>query len=259
MKKETKKVTKNETKKEAKKVAKKPAEKKQTAPKIMPRDNSNINPDYTDAFIREVDEDVKNDNFKVLWNKYGTYIVAFVVIAVTAAVCFDRIRMWKIEQNQIRTENYMAAAQLRENPDETIAALQKINTETKGLLSDFAKLQIANVQLVQEKTDEALATLQSIADDKDADRSVKNIALIKLVSYKVDTMSRSELETLLQPVLNDNNSWTPIAQDLLAISAIREGDIETAKQLYENILKNKDLPEGFKTKIQDMLTSISDM
>ena len=228
-------------------------------PKITPRDNSNINPDFTDAFIREVDEDVKNDNFKVLWEKYGAYIVAFVVIAVTVAVCFDRIKAWQIERNQIRTENYMAAAQLKENPEETIAALQKINSENNGIFSDFAKLQIANVLLMQNKNDEALATLQSVVDDEDADRVVRNIALIKLASYKVDTSSRAEMEQMLQPVLQTNGSWTPLAKDLLAMAAIREGDIETAKQIYGDILKTKDLPEGFRTKVQDMLTSVSDM
>ncbi len=246
-------------KKENNQTPKKSVKPSSVKPKIMPRDNSNINPEYTDAFIREVDEDVKNDDFKVLWNKYGTYIVAFVVIVVTVAVCFDRIKVWKAEQNQIKTENYMAAAQLKENPDDTIAALQKISTESNGILADFAKLQIANVLLIQEKNDEALTMLQEISNDNNVDGSVKNIALIKLASYKVDTMSTAEVEDLLQPVLNENSSWTPIAKDLLAISAIREGNIEKAKQLYKEILKIKDLPEGFKTKIQDMLTSIGDM
>lgn len=246
-------------KKDIEKNAIKMAQNAGAKPKITPRDNSNINPDYTDAFIREVDEDVKNDNFKVLWEKYGAYIVAFVVIAVTAAVCFDRVKAWQVERNQIRTENYMAAAQLKENPDETIAALQQINSENNGIFSDFAKLQIANILFTQNKNDEALTTLQSIIDDKDADRAVKNIALIKLASYKVDTASRAEMEQLLQPVLQNNGSWTPLASDLLAMAAIREGDIETAKQIYSDILKVKDLPEGFKTKVQDMLTSISDM
>ena len=246
-------------KKENNKTPKKSAVANSAKPKIMPRDNSNINPEYTDAFIREVDEDVKNDDFKVLWNKYGTYIVAFVVIVVTVAVCFDRIKVWKAEQNQIKTENYMAAAQLKENPDDTIVALQKISTQGNGILADFAKLQIANVLLIQEKNDEALTMLQEISNDNNVDGSVKNIALIKLASYKVDTMSTAEVEDLLQPVLNENSSWTPIAKDLLAISAIREGNIEKAKQLYNEILKIKDLPEGFKTKIQDMLTSIGDM
>ena len=227
--------------------------------KISPRDTSDINPDFTDAFIREVDEDVKNDNFKELWKKYGAYIVAFVVIAVTAAVCFDRVKLWKIQQNQLRTENYMAAAQLKENPEETLAALQKISTDEDNIFADFAKLQIANVLLTQEKNDEALATLQALADDKNADKAVRDVALIKLASYKVDTVSKAELEQLLQPILAEETSWTPLANDLLAIAAIKEGDIETAKEIYGKILKTKDLPEEFKTKIQDMLTSISDM
>lgn len=245
-----------------KKETKKTAPKKSAAmvkPKIMPRDNSNVNPDFTDAFIREVDEDVKNDNFKELWKKYGAYIVAFVVIAVTAAVCFDRIKLWKIQQNQLKTENYMAAAQLKENPQETLAALQKISTDEDNIFADFAKLQIANVLLTQEKNDEALATLQALADDKNADRAVRDVALIKLASYKVDTISKAELEQLLQPVLTENTSWAPLANDLLAMAAIKEGDIETAKEIYGKILKTKDLPEEFKNKIQDMLTSISDM
>lgn len=245
-----------------KKETKKTAPKKSAAmvkPKIMPRDNSNVNPDFTDAFIREVDEDVKNDNFKELWKKYGAYIVAFVVIAVTAAVCFDRIKLWKIQQNQLKTENYMAAAQLKENPEETLAALQKISTDEDNIFADFAKLQIANVLLTQEKNDEALATLQALADDKNADRAVRDVALIKLASYKVDMISKAELEQLLQPVLTENTSWAPLANDLLAMAAIKEGDIETAKEIYGKILKTKDLPEEFKNKIQDMLTSISDM
>ena len=49
------------------------------------------------------------------------------------------------------------------------------------------------------------------------------------------------------------------AQDLLAMSAIKNGDIDTARSIYENVLKIEDLPEGFKAKIQDMLSSISDM
>ena len=237
---------------EAKKVTK-------PATRVTPRDNSDINPEYTDAFIREVDEDVKNDNFKVLWNKYGALIVSFVVIAVCAAVCFDQIRAWKLHQNQVKTETYMAAAELQNNQEETLAALQKINEGNNGIFSDFAKLQIANILLEQGKTDEALASLLSLMENKQVNSEVKNIALIKYATYKVDEMPREEFAKLLEPVIQENNSWTPIANDLLAMSAIKAGDIETAKQIYQNVLKVKDLPEDFRSKIQDMLSSISDM
>lgn len=225
----------------------------------LAKDTSDINPEYTDAFIQEIDEDVKNDNLKVLWDKYGIFVVLLVVLAVSATVSFEKIRSWKAEQNQQTTENYMSAAQLRENPEETIAALQQINQSNQGIFSDFAKLQIANVLFNQNKNEEAMAALQSLIDDKQANDEVKNIALIKLATYKVDQLPRAEFEALVKPIIDANNSWTPLAQDLLAMSAIQDGDVDTARSIYENILKIKDLPEGFKTKVQDMLTSLGDM
>ena len=225
----------------------------------LAKDTSDINPEYTDAFIQEIDEDVKNDNLKVLWDKYGIFVVLLVVLAVSATVSFEKIRSWKAEQNQQTTENYMSAAQLRENPEETIAALQQINQSNQGIFSDFAKLQLANVLFNQNKNEEAMAALQSLIDDKQANDEVKNIALIKLATYKVDQLPRAEFEALVKPIIDANNSWTPLAQDLLAMSAIQEGDVDTARSIYENILKIKDLPEGFKTKVQDMLTSLGDM
>lgn len=223
------------------------------------KDTSQINPEYTDAFINEVDEDVKNDNFKVLWNRYGIFVILFVVLAVSATVSFEKIKSWKIAQNQAYTENYMAATQLQENLDDTLAALQKIASDNRGIFGDFAKLQIANVLFSQDKQEEALTTLQNLTDDVDVAEEIRHIALIKLATYKVDVMPRAEFEAMLKPIIEANTSWTPLAQDLLAMAAIRDGDVEMAQTIYENILKIKDLPENFRTKVQDMLSSLGDM
>lgn len=223
------------------------------------KDTSQINPEYTDAFINEVNEDVKNDNFKVLWNRYGIFVILFVVLAVMATVSFEKIKSWKTAQNQINTENYMVAAQIRENPEQTLEALQKISNGNQGIFSDFAKLQIANVLFSQDKTEEALSTLQNLLKDDAVNAEVQHIALIKYATYRVDTMPRAEFEAMLKPLIEANTSWTPLAQDLLAMVAIREGDVDTAQTIYENILKIKDLPENFRAKIQDMLSSLGDM
>ena len=199
---------------------------------IIKKDTSKVNPELTDAFIQEVDEEVKNDNLKVLWNRYGVMIIAFVVLAVSAAVSFDQIRLWKTAQNQKRTENYVAATQLKENPQDTLAALQQITQQNSGIFSDFARLQIANVLFNQNKTEEALTELENIYKDKEVNEEVKHIALVKLATYKVDTLSAKEFAELVRPLTVENSSWTPVVQDLLAMSAIKNGDIEPLDSLH---------------------------
>lgn len=214
-------------------------------------------PDITDAFINEVNEEVKNDSFKELWNRYGLIIIAIVVIAVSGAVSFEKIKSWKLQRNQLTTENYMDSARKQDNPDAMIAALQKINQSDHGIYGDFARLQIANIKFEQQKNEEALAMLDSLIKDKQVNDEVRHIALIKYATYQVDTLSKQELANLLKPVLEADNSWTPLANDLLAMAAIREGDLQTAREIYTKLLDVKDLSDSFKSKVQEMLSSLN--
>lgn len=251
--------------KNTEKKTKKPAAKKSAAVKkenktIQPAEiktKADVNPDYTDAFINEVSEEVKNDNFKELWNRYGLLIIAIVAVAVCGAVSFERIKSWRLQHNQMTTETYMDAAHKQDNPEAMIASLQKINQSDHGIYGDFARLQIANVLFEQQKDEEAMAMLEALTKDPQVNTEVRQIALVKYATYKVDVMSKQELTKLLQPVLDANNSWTPLANDLLAMAAIREGDLQTAREIYTKLLTVKDLPDSFKSKIQEMMSSLN--
>lgn len=251
---------KNTEKKTRKPAAKKTAAVEKENKTIQPAEiktKADVNPDYTDAFINEVSEEVKNDNFKELWNRYGLLIIAIVAVAVCGAVSFERIKSWRLQHNQITTETYMDAAHKQDNPEAMIAALQKINQSDHGIYGDFARLQIANVLFEQQKDEEAMAMLEALTKDPQVNTEVRQIALVKYATYKVDVMSKQELTDLLQPVLDANNSWTPLANDLLAMAAIREGDLQTAREIYTKLLTVKDLPDSFKSKIQEMMSSLN--
>lgn len=251
---------KNTEKKTRKPAAKKTAAVKKENKTIQPAEiktKADVNSDYTDAFINEVSEEVKNDNFKELWNRYGLLIIAIVAVAVCGAVSFERIKSWRLQHNQMTTETYMDAAHKQDNPEAMIAALQKINQSDHGIYGDFARLQIANVLFEQQKDEEAMAMLEALTKDPQVNTEVRQIALVKYATYKVDVMSKQELTDLLQPVLDANNSWTPLANDLLAMAAIREGDLQTAREIYTKLLTVKDLPDSFKSKIQEMMSSLN--
>ena len=226
-------------------------------PSVSRRSSYQVDDNVTDAFIQEVNEDVKNDNLKVLWNKYGLFIILFVVIAVTAAVSFETIKGWRDAKYQQQTENYLSALQASENYENSLKALEKIAAANQGIYSDLARIQIATILFEQGKNSEAEVMLQTIADNDELNPRIRNLAALKLATYKIDTAPRAEIETLLKPVIDADNSWSPLATDLLAMVAIRDGDTETARSLYTSLLESGNISDNFKSRIQDMLSTLN--
>ena len=217
-----------------------------------------VDDEITDSFINEVTEDVKNDQLKVFWNRYGLFIILFVVLAVSATVGFETLKNWRNSKYAAATENYMVVVQ---TPDlqEAKNSLEKIAENDNGIYGELARIQIANVLFEQNKPEEAATVLEEILTDSDLDERIRSLATLKLAAYKIDTTSYAEIQALLQPVITADNSWTPLAQDLLAMSAIQNGDIDTARQIYTELLQSANLSENFRTRIQDMLSALSDM
>ena len=109
------------------------------------------------------------------------------------------------------------------------------------------------------QTDKGLATLEQIYNDNDTAEKFREIAAIKLATYKIDSYSYAEIETLLQPILlNADSAWLPMAKEWLAMSAIQNKNYAKAKSIYQELLTDTSISDEFKARINDMLASISD-
>ena len=86
---------------------------------------------------------------------------------------------------------------------------------------------------------------------------MRDVSVIKLASYKLDKASREEINALLEPLIEENGSWTNIAKEMSAMAAIRDGNIEEAQTLYHEILNTPNLPDGLKMRVQDMLSVLN--
>ena len=218
-----------------------------------------INADEQEAFIREVTEEVKNDNLKQMWEKYGIYIILLVVLSIVGAVSFEGFKSWRKARSETWSDTYAYALNLENQGkyDESLEVLKKMEQTGGNIYSDIAKLQIVNILFEQGKKDEAISTLESIVADKDINKKLRNVSVIKLASYKLDKASREEINALLEPLIEENGSWTNIAKEMSAMAAIRDGNIEEAQTLYHEILNTPNLPDGLKMRVQDMLSVLN--
>jgi hypothetical protein len=208
-----------------------------------------------DAFIREVDEDLKNESMKKLWDKYGLFITICVVVALSLAVSYESIKAWYIKRAENWSDTYAVALNLQNQGkyDESLAALNVIIDGKFGAFADLAKMQQVNVLSDQGKEEEAIIALSTIANDKDFNKQLRDLAIIKLASHKLDTATSEEIKNILEPIASDN-AWYGTAQEMLAIVAVRDGNIEEAKNIYQSLLDNTSVSDELKNRGRDILS-----
>ena len=217
------------------------------------------NEEYTmqDAFIREVDEDLKNESMKKLWDKYGLFVLLIVIVSLTVAVSYESIKSWYIKRAENRTEGYAVALSMQNQGlfDDSLEALDLIINQKMGTYAELAEMQKANILLEQNKEKEALALLEKIANDKSRSLQLRDTALIKLASYRQDGATFEEMSELLSSITKSkDNAWYAVAEDMLATILLRDGNIEQAKEIYNTLLENQDTPDDLKNRIKDILS-----
>ena len=110
----------------------------------------------------------------------------------------------------------------------------------------------------QNKIEEAIAVLEKVVKSEDFNPQMRQIAVIKLASYKLDYAPSQEIQEMLEPLVKENGVWTNIAKELLAMLAVRDNDFDRAKTLYQEISVAANTPETLKARAQDMLNVIDE-
>ena len=212
-----------------------------------------------DALLREVVEDVKNEQLQQLWNKYGLYIIIAVAFVLTATISFESIKTWREKKNQEISNAYSVAMSLQDQGrlDESIDVYSSLAQKNSGIYDDLAKIQIANIYMEQGKKDDSLAVLSTMIDSSDTIPQMKKIATLKLVSYKLDDNTPAEeINKLLESIADSDDS--DIAKGLKAMLYIRENDLIKAKEEYQKIVSSASAPEALKYRALDMINLLSE-
>lgn len=218
--------------------------------------NKKIPKTVGDVFIDEVTEELRADNLKLFWKKHGFYLTLAMVIILTVTVSFETIKGWRIKKFQTWSDTYATALSLQNQGrfNESLAVLERIRNDAHDIYAGMAELQEANVLFAQGESGAALGVLEKIVKEKDINPKIYNVAVITLASYKLDTAPAEEILALLEPIIQENGSWTNIAKEMKAMLAIREGNNEQAKQIYTEILASGKINEEMQSRVKDMIS-----
>ena len=98
----------------------------------------------TDIF-REVDEDLRREQLKKLWDRYGSYVIGLAILIVVATAGYRFWQYWQDSQAQASGERFVAALKLGDQGkhQEAIAALTDLTRDGSGGYPVLAGFRVA--------------------------------------------------------------------------------------------------------------------
>ncbi|MAY29093.1 MAG: hypothetical protein CL627_07655 [Aurantimonas sp.] len=212
-----------------------------------------------DSFFREVSEELRQDRVKAIWTRFGTYILAAVilVVVITAAVVgWDR---YQTAQANASGDAYLAALQLARDgkPDEAITALDALAADSYGAYPDLARMSIGGVYQAQGKFDEAVAAFDKVAADAGAPDALRDMAAVRAAYVLVDHGALSDVRSRVERLTGDSEALRFPAREAVALAAWKAEDTETATTLFQQLVDDPGAPNGIISRARLMLDLIA--
>jgi hypothetical protein len=206
--------------------------------------------------IREVDEELRRENYEKLWRKYGSYVLGLAILAVLIVAAGLLWRDHMKGQREDRARLYEAALQMVAAADPGApAALQGIASGDDGYAA-LAQLQAAALKAKAGDIAGTVAIYEKMTADSAIDESLRNLALMLLALYTADTAPPDQLTQRLKPLTSAANPWHYSALELTAVLARRAGDTAKAEQILTGLADDLNAPQALRQRATEMLHAL---
>ena len=204
----------------------------------------------SDAFLREVDENLRRDQAQAFAKRYGT-IIAGAVLLFLAAV--GGYLYWQDRQSKIAAaDSETLSATLNDVSASRTAAVgptldSLTNSPSEGIATE-ARLAQASVALASGNRASAIAIYRSVADDKGLAQPFRDLASLRLVTLEFDGIKPEDAIARLEPLAKPGNPWFGSAGELTAMAMLKQGRKGEAGRLFAAIAADPQVPASIRSR-----------
>ncbi len=209
--------------------------------------------------IREVDEELKRENWQKLWKRYGKFLIGAAVFSVAATAAVVGWREYDASQRLAIGDRFAAVLADAESSDTPAASADAMAAFAAGAPDGYAMLaRLREAKLRADAGDRAaaIAIYDSIAGDGSADRMFRDLAILYSVRTQADDGDPDALIARLSPLGAETGTWRYSARELTAILHLRAGDIEASRAAYQQLADDLLAPQGLRARSAEMLRAI---
>ena len=199
--------------------------------------------------FHEVDEEVRRERLKQLWDRYSLLII-IVCLLIVAGIGGWRGYDWYIQREAAKAgARFEAAVMLMDQgkTKEAEAAFADVAKTAPGGYQILARLREANALALSDK-DGAVKVYDAIAQDGSVAAALQDLASVRAGLLLVDTAALADMRRRLEPLADSSRAFRHSARELLALSAWRNTDASAAKKYLDEIAKDGETPAGVRAR-----------
>ena len=199
----------------------------------------------------EVDEDVRRDQLKKLWDQYSIYIVAGALLIIVAVGGWRGYQYLEAKRAAEAGAAFDKASELSEQNKhaEAEAAFTDLAAKAPSGYRMMARLRAA-AELAQRDPQAAV----KLYDDMSADRSIggpeRDLAKVRAAALLLETTGYPNMLQRLEPATAPGATFRHTARELLALSAWRANDASAARQWLDMIANDGDTPPSLRSRAE---------
>jgi len=203
-----------------------------------------LSPESNEAFLREVDEELRRDQLLGFWRRWGRWLIVALVVGLGALALVLFLNHRGQTQTEEQGEKLNSAIQdLAEGKMTSAkATIDQLATNADPGIRALALMNQANLALNKNDLKGGAAKFAAIAADASLPQAFRDLALIRQTNIEFDTLKPEVVVQRLFPMVTGDSPWFGSAGEMVAMAYIKQGKRAEAAKLFSQIAQKKDMP-----------------
>jgi hypothetical protein len=199
----------------------------------------------------EVDEDVRRDQLKKLWEQYSIYIIAGALLIIASVGGWRGYQYVEAKKAAEAGAAFDKAVELSEANKHTEAEAAFAELVAKGPAGYRV---LARLRMAAEVANRDPAAAAKLFDEITADRSVdaaaQDLARVRAAQLLLETTTYPNMKERLEAAAAPGSTFRHTARELLALSAWRANDSAATRQWLDLIANDGETPPSLRSRAE---------
>ncbi len=210
--------------------------------------------DTGDQLLREIDEDLRREQWLKLWRAYGRYVAAVGVLLVIIVLAFVGWREYRQSQLGGDGHAYWLADRLDVLGDRkgAAAAFGELADEGHAGYVLLARLREGQALAATGDAAGAVAAYDAVAADDSFDADYRLLGNLYAAAVLLDGDDPAAVSSRLEPVLRAGSPWRASAMEIKGLLALKTGDAAGAVAIFEELAADPATPTTLKARAAEL-------